>query len=206
MIADVNRLNRILGEHPEIGWVPDRYSDGKRLPRYRWMRTEDLTYPAQDRTPHEQWKGYSILLSPNGLPIAQGPRYQMVRQYPEDRWCIAKWDAPIAYPQWVAQYGYELRWPQNGMWLVTSLVFDGSVQPTEALTHDVIEAICEQQLRSFNDFLNISQGIIDDSERRDRQLAADLIDSECMQFDSIPGKRGTSTSWGGTEFNEQTGA
>ena len=206
MLTDVNRLNRILGEHPEVGWIPDRYSEGKRLSRYRWMRTEELLYPAQDSTPHEQWQGFSLIYSPNGLPVATGPRYHMVRQYPEDRWCIAKWDAPMPYEQWVSRYGYELGWPKNGMWLITSLVFDESVEPTEALTRDVIAAISEKQLLNFNNYLNISQGIVDDAERRDEQLASDIIDSECFQWDSVPGKRGSSSvSWGGTDF-KQTGA
>ena len=198
MTTNTDHLNRILGDSPHIGWVPDQFTNGTRLPRYRWMKTEDLVYPAQDVTPDGKWQGFSLICGPDSLPIAKGPSYHFVRQYPdENRWCIAKWDAPIPRDQWIARYGHELQWPQQGMWLVTSLVFDEHVTPSEALTREVIAAVAQMSVLNFNDYVNISQGILDKSERDHQNLVNDLIDDACMQYDSVPGKRGYSTSWGG---------
>lgn len=197
----------MLGESPHVGWVPDPFTDGQRLPRYRWMRTEDLVYPAQDSIPGEKWQGFSIIVGPNGLPIAKEPSYHMVRQYSsEDTWCIAKWDNPVPRDEWVRRYGYELQWPQRGMWLVTDLVFEVGVEPTEALTLEVVEALAASSPLNFNDYVNISQGQIDAQERDMRSVTDGLIDNACSLYDAVPGKRGGPVSWGGIESTESKGA
>ena len=204
MLTDIKRLNAMLGNHPKIGWTPEiAWINGRRQPQYRWMRTEELTYPAlvdpaEAATP---LKGLSIILDAKGMPFNVGaPKYTMVRQYPEDRWCIAFWQAPIGYEMWYSRYGAELEWPRHGQWLVTDLVFEQGIYPTEQLTNDVIAAVTELRIRNYDDYLNMLDSRDAAREQRLKNTCRDMVYDALPEFVGIPGKRGGSTSWGGSGF------
>lgn len=184
--------------HDHIGCAPDRYRlFGKRIPRYRWMWTADLWFPFR--------KGNKEVRTPAGLIVLE-PNYEMVRQYDEDAYCIAKWEAPPPPSQWIAQYGRDLGYMGDGMYLVTNIVLPQGVEPTEALTQEAIEMIVSQQTRSYRELLEESerrnQAHIEEGNKRMRDAVMDSL----TVGDTVPGKRGYSTSFGGFEPPPQSAA
>lgn len=183
----------MLGDHPKVGYAPDRYNfRGERQPRYAWIWTENLKYPAKD--------GSELHQRPSGIYCYE-PTWHMVPQYPELAWALAKWTEPGPPDEWERKYNGELRYPDHGQYIVTDIVLPLGEEPNEAWTMAAIGAITEQQVRNLHDFIALSEGKIAAADKKSEQLVSDLIDSECMQFDSVPGKRGSSAvSWGGVEF------
>lgn len=189
MNSNISRLNKMLGDHPQVGWSPVQYG---RQGQYAWKWAPALTHPmriavSRDIRQHE-----------SGLWMAiDEPIYEQVRQYPDDCWVLAKWVEPGSPHEWFARYGTELEYPVNGMYLVTDIALPPGEEPSEAWTVAAIGAIVEQRVRNYHDFLALSQRKVEATQRRAQSQVNDLVDSVCMEYDSIPGTRGGATSWGG---------
>lgn len=185
---ELNRLNKVLGDHPNVGYAPDIYNlgGGERQPQYKWAWAPDLTYPAQCGTKQDRRYKSDLIMLPDFGTVA--PVYHDVPLLDEPVWVLAKWFAPIGREAWKAMYGDELRYPEHGQYVVTDHALALGVQPNEPGTWEVIAAISQQRVKSLNDMLCLSRDRMSRVGTKHQNEIDAMVDDAILPL--VPGKRG----------------
>lgn len=149
--------------------------------------------------PHGQplfaWIHSSLLFYPVNMG---GGSYCQQRQIDEDRWLVAKWDAPMPERQWKAQFP-DIGYPANGMYYATDQILVEGTEPNEAINEDVAHRLKVNASKTFKDHLNDIERAREVQELANKNYISDFVDDACVAFNNIPGKRGGATSFGGID-------
>lgn len=188
----LKRLNKVLADN--LGRVPAEYGDQA---RYKWAWTG---YGENGRVELGDWVqfGYRESATPSGL-IINLPKFELLRQYEDDRWAIAKWEPPMRESEWIARFGTELAWPNRGSYYITSEIMTEGGEPNDAATEYVIGKIKNHLSKSYLDLKNEAEERLRLREQRNENRISDLVDANT--FYAIPGVRGGSVSYGGIGEN-----
>lgn len=103
--------------------------------KIQWMRTDEM-YSLFKR-------GHSTVLMANGLHAATSVyKKRTLDEIYGPAWTVAAWAAPVPQAQWIAEFGTEMPWPREGMYLPIECIMRAlSLPPDEAVTLTAVQSI-----------------------------------------------------------------
>jgi hypothetical protein len=123
----------------------------------------------------------------------------------DDVWILGHWHEPLTRSQWEAMHGLKLLWSENGLYTPTNITLREGEFPTMDTTDQIIAVIRKHRTKTFDDFYQDGERIIERREKAAEARRSDIIDDACTAFGNDPGTRNGNVSFGGVDVESKVG-
>lgn len=193
----VRRLNDLLRR--ELGAAPN----GQGI--HQWRFTGDLVslYVLQDA----QGRPVIDYRPTDGGVLVEGYKTFKSLQRPDkpSNWAICTWEDPGSKEEWEETFRTVEDYPGAESYLAANdlLILDDGFVPTLKITQAFIDQIRRVRKISFSERVEKEDAVQAADSKAVRDKADGIIDPDIPLFNVIPGKRGGSVSFGGTEKKKE---